>query len=844
MSERPFETPPGTTILARDALAARQWEAFLARDAARAGARAWRTPNLFGYRTWLAEQWSARDAALPLLTAAQSRALWQRVIGESADGAGLIDVAAPAAWAAQAWGLLAQWNIDPRSLGAARDQPDFAAFLRWAAAYREALESNRWHDPAGLEAALDPPPAVERLVLADIDDGDLTPSGRALLERCVAAGAVLERWPVPASPAAAVRTCLPDEKGELDAALEWAGEQLDRRPERRIALVVADLDARRADLARLVPSLLGPSTRIWDPHGNAPYGDASIGAALTGIELLSPAATFTTLSRWLRSVPLDDSRSAAWARLEADLRRELLAQLRFRDAYRDAGLRARIQSAAPALAGALDAALAQSREHGDRQTPSGWAASWQRALRALGWPLTPPRPETRAAWEAALAELRRLTPVLGAIDEAHARGELERIVTELSGPTPQPTHGLCIFGRVEEVGPGFDGIWLTGCTNLNWPRPARLNPLLPRRLQQTHAMPWSSPHDALDRSRRALGALLERAPEVVVSWPAQALEQPAEPSPLIAALPDRPRRVQTPSAVEPRALERLEDRPPPLASTTIRGGAAALNAQARAPLRAFCEHRLGAKPIEPVGLGLSPRLRGIATHRALERLYTHEPAGGAAAGDERLVTAAAAALNETFGAARRGLGALFRLEHERLVEMLEAFRDVEAARAPFTVAAVERREEIAVGPYTLRARIDRVDRLADGGLAVLDYKTGPASANDWLRDRLRDVQVPLYAVHLGREIAAAVLVTLDAAGIGYHGIWSADTFPGRSRALYGDSWPRQLDRWRLQLEALAAELAAGDCRVFLHELDSVRGAYAPLTRICEQLRLARAEEPL
>src|SRR5690606_6370459 len=182
---------------------------------------------------------------------------------------------------------------------------------------------------------------------------------------------------------------------------------------------------------------------------------------------------------------------------------------------------------------------------------------------------------------------------------------------------------------------------------------------------------------------------------------------------------------------------------------------------------------------------------------ALERLHTHEPAAGA--GDERLVTAAAAALNETFGAARRGLAALYRLEHERRVRMLEAVRAAEAARAPFVVAAGERREEIAVGPYTLRARSDRIDRLADGGLAVLDYKTGPASANDWLRDRLRDVQVPLYAVHLGREIAAAALVALDAAGIGYHGIWSSGTFPGRSRALYGDSWPRQLDRWRLQL---------------------------------------------
>ena len=49
----------------------------------------------------------------------------------------------------------------------------------------------------------------------------------------------------------------------------------------------------------------------------------------------------------------------------------------------------------------------------------------------------------------------------------------------------------------------------------------------------------------------------------------------------------------------------------------------------------------------------------------------------------------------------------------------------------------------------------------------------------------------------------------------------------------------QLARWRAQLEALAAELAAGDARLFVDDYDDAAGAYAPLTRVFEQLALAR-----
>ncbi len=843
MTERQFEIPPGTEVVARDALAARQWELFLATG--EGDARVWRTPPILGYRTWLAERSNAVEHDHALLTPAQSAALWRRVVAGSADAAGLIDVAAPAEWAAQAWDALVGWRIEPRSLAASADQPDFGAFLRWCADYRAALADRRWRDTAGLEDALGSDLRVERLVLADFDDDRLArPSTAAFLARLESAGTALARWQLQGTPAAAVRVSFPNEREELEAAVEWAVERLRTERARRIALIVPDLETRRTELDRIAAALGRDGLRVWDP-GRADAGrDPAIGAALTAVELISPDAGFAPLGRWLRSLPLGDPRASVWARIEAGLRGGLLPQLGLREAYVRGGLRARLERGAPELVHALGAAFDAAGERSTRRTPSGWAAAWQRGLRALGWPLAPLAAPSRNAWESALAELRRLTPVLGPIGAADARAELERIVAALRVPAPLPTTGLFLFERPEDVGPGYDAAWVTGFTSARWPRPARLNPLLPRKLQQTHRMPWASPRDALERSRRVLAALEARVPELHVSYAEQVLDQPAEPSPMIASLPEAPRTPRVRVETAPPPLERLEDRPPPLPTTAILGGSGALNAQARAPLRAFCEHRLGARPLDPIGLGLPARLRGIAAHRALELLFRADaPSAVANSGADRLEAAAVAALEEIFGRTRRGLAALFRLEHERLVALLESFREAEARRAPFAIAALERRETITIGGHTLRVRIDRVDRLADGRLAVLDYKTGAAHAGDWLRERLRDVQVPLYAVHLGSGVAAAVLVVLDPAGTAYHGLWPDGAFPGRPRSLAA-SWPEQLATWRTQLEALAAEHAAGDCRIFPAELDPLRGAYAPLTRICEQLKLARAADGL
>ena len=197
------------------------------------------------------------------------------------------------------------------------------------------------------------------------------------------------------------------------------------------------------------------------------------------------------------------------------------------------------------------------------------------------------------------------------------------------------------------------------------------------------------------------------------------------------------------------------------------------------------------------------------------------------------------ALASLFGRTRGYLAALYELEADQLQRVLAALLRAEMRRAPFRVRTVEQESVVTLGPLTLNVRIDRVDELADGTIAIIDYKTGErATSAGWFGERLRDAQVPLYATQAGATVSAAVVTRLALPETGYSGFWPDQSFPGRqSRA--ADLQPAaQLEVWRRQLELLANEFAAGDTRIFVDAPEDAAGAYAPLTRVFEQLALA------
>ncbi len=843
-----------TALVVRDGLAAQQWEAHLLGEQLSATRRVVLAPPLLTYRNWLGELWSDlpdRGTAQVPITQAQSTALWRRTIAESAEGPTLIGHDGPAALAVQAWRSLLAWDIDPSTLKAESGQADFGTFLRWCARYRNRLRDANFVDGAQMERALLHSEATPRESVVLLDRHDPPPVELRLLDRLRAAGCQVRHEPPPERPARSLRIELANEHDELACAAAWARRYLESSPSRRVALVVPDLGTKHATVERILAQAPG-SDGFADGGSDIPVAIASgwpelaapaINAAFCGIELLSPRGTFVTLSRWLRSPcfhATDRQRYCEAALLETRLRSLLILKAGFLEAYRHGGLSRTIRGEAPDLARRLDSALAEFPTR-PNLTPSAWIAVWQRSLARLGWSAAADA-DAAQAWERALAEFAQLTPVLGAIRANTAVDELERILNRPRTAAPLSLSGVHVFERVDDIGPGYDRAWITGFSDSRWPELARDNPLLPRRLQIAHGMPWCKPLAALERSRQSLGRLLNRVPEVVLSWPSLELDRQSEPSALIegvdtATLADlgidrstaRPRE-------SARSVERIIDPAPPLKGSTIIGGAQTLNQQAACPLRAFCSGRLGAHALDPFERGLSAGMQGKLAHRAAQLLFDQaDPTDDPASRVRRCVERA---LKEIFRGMHGSAGALYELERDRLAALLARLIEAESNRREYAVEQLEERREIRIESWLLRARMDRVDRLSDGTLAVLDYKTGRyVGKPDWFGERLNDTQLPLYALDLGERVSAAVIVQLRDPRVSYRGVWhDRDDFPGKPEKLPDErSWQAQIGVWREQLGALAREYANGDTRVFDTGIDALKGSYAPLSRIYEIL---------
>jgi ATP-dependent helicase/nuclease subunit B len=208
--------------------------------------------------------------------------------------------------------------------------------------------------------------------------------------------------------------------------------------------------------------------------------------------------------------------------------------------------------------------------------------------------------------------------------------------------------------------------------------------------------------------------------------------------------------------------------------------ATGLESFARCPRRYFFSHllRLTARDTPEAVLQLSPAERGVIVHAVLERLVAEEIAwrAGGAAGDGDRGTGEDPAgrearmlryADEEFAEAKRrgvtGHPALWELERSRMTsDLLEQLRvDAEYRSAtgaqPVAVELAfgsEPGSDVAVqtpaGAVKFRGRIDRIDELADGSIAVVDYKSGkPYRARESGGDPLSGgerLQLPVYSL--------------------------------------------------------------------------------------------------
>jgi len=789
-------------------------------------------------------------AQLPLLlTDAQEQELWEAAIRASEWGEALLAVPRAAADCRKAWGLAHEWRIAGAVMGNPGSFPgneDAKAFAEWARDYARRCEKESNTDVARLadvvapllkEAALRKP----KLLVAYAFD-IVPPQVRDFLDACAKQGIEVRTCAPEEKQSKASRIAFPSAREELEAAASWARAKLEtftspplprreRAGERvgdgervRIGVVVPELGQRRKEVARVFARVMYPARNLPGAEQKALPFNISLGApladyplaraALSILELASGEIPFEQASKLIRSPFLAGAEPelSKRARLDAELRRKAPARVTL-------GKLVALIEGAPVLRQGLEGLFALVREQiGGERSPHEWARHFSALLESVGFPgergLDSSEFQTRTKFNETLAEFAKLERVAPKMSFAQALARLRRLCTDTLFQPETPDAPIQVLGVLESAGLEFDALWVSGLTDEAWPLAASPNPFIPPALQRKAGIPEASAEATLARGKRITGGWLAAADEVVVSHPTMEEDRALLASPLISAVPlGKP---------ETRTYERYRDliftarrsetvpdgQAPALATKTPRGGTRILSDQAACPFRAFARHRLAAEGLEEPVAGLDARARGVLLHTLMKELWSELK------GSEGLQRDVGPAIERAAAAAVREAKVeepFAGLERKRLAKLAREWLEVERERPPFEVVAMEEKRKLAVTGLELNGRIDRMDKLEAGGHALIDYKTGRPTSNEWLGERPDDPQLPLYALNAKEDIAAVAFARLKTGEMRYMGFSKGkDVIPEVRQA---KDWDGLVEGWKKELDTLGKGFASGDARV-------------------------------
>ena len=838
------------------------------------GRRAWTSPDVLPLEGWLIREIeryavSSADADGPgsgsrcgggyvvprLLSPAEEWLLWRQCTAEVTAGLDLVNRASLAESLRRASGLAAELRIDLRAIR----EPTASEVGLLAAVHGAVTERCRALGAAPSAVALSslPCPGDGRPV---VFAGFLAPSPRL---QAIVGLRLQHGFPAsypPADDFAAVppRVVRPaDERDELEQIAEWCQQRLTVQADARLLVLAPGSAGRRERLAALIRQAIpghwplamqglrgarhaGADDSLVSIEGGQPLARLPMVAhALAALALLAGEdSQVESLLEWLRAPwwaePGPAARAAIdlWLRAGRRLRLDLaslLALLR----------RAPAALAAPAavVVARLEQAAASLRASSG--TPREWSERFRTALQVLGWPGAGTR---GGAEQQTLVRFHELLDELGQLSAATRAMTLDVAVqwlTELASRTPyRPADddaAVTVSPAYVDPVVRYDGVWVAGLDAESFPQPVAPDPFLPLPAQVAAGSPAATAGGRLQEARALLASWRAAAGELVLSAPVRAEDIELLPSPLLEEW------CGVQSSSQPRSpiwLPARLHRPGLLAQwrdevglawdsqRPLPSGTRSLELQNQCPFRAYAELRLGSLELGVPEPGIAPDVRGQLLHAALQRLWEQ-------LGDSRaLGTLAAQELDESIAAcvaaaaaalAAAGEGAIaqpaLQRECRRTARLIRKLLAIERLRAPFRVRHTEYATHLRLAGQELRLRIDRLDALASGGLAILDYKSGGRVSPDWYGDRPSHPQLLAYLAAVGDEVVAMATVNVTAREVRFDGIAaSAELLPKVAgvKAAEGqsqDAWGSRVQEWRQLIERLAVAFAAGQAAV-------------------------------
>lgn len=452
-----------------------------------------------------------------------------------------------------------------------------------------------------------------------------------------------------------------------------------------------------------------------------------------------------------------------------------------------------------------------------------------------------------------------------------------------------------ILGALEASGQTFDYLWLTGMSERQWPAPPQAHPLIPRGIQIQYAMPSASVEREFEYAKRLTQGYLCGANSINISYPTAIDDIACHISPLLSSVantleltlndwsadPDDKNiggglldAASEPSDELKIELEEeqlfetiadhfgkpltLESDPESEDKALLAGGSAMLKDYNVNPLKAYFKWRLGVKTPAAVVVGVSPLERGNTLHEALETIW--QALGGSAALQDctlaqikqLLEGATEEAVDQVLARRFTPVSArLKQLEKQRLKNILLNWLAIESERPAFVIDALEKPMVFTVGEpdsaLNIQLRIDRIDRLDDGQLLMIDYKSGNSFAAGWFDANVTEPQLPLYACAVDDDEAlnsskglAIAYAKLKAGELAYDGIaddaGSAQDIKGvtlleKRRNCEAEEWSSLLQHWRSRFFDVANEIINASAVVDINLRGIDDAVYEPAMRL-------------
>ncbi len=860
----------------------------------------WQTPQIMTLQQWLTQLMQQSILAGEIethifpaisLSAVTEKLLWQHAIQsciQKHELAELFDIASLAEAAMQANQLLIDWQVSHVRFNDYFQSAETRQFLRWRQAFQAlCTEKNALECARILALQVDylakttlPLPAT--IELAGFDR--ITPLEQQLIQNLNAKNVNVTFLQHQQLTQYAEQIACDDCEAECRAAVAWAKEKLALNPHANLAIITPILSNIRTQLADLLDDTFHPETLHPSLYESPRIMDFSIGAPLSEHALIDTALRLLRLaSNGQNSAQADLSvllLNMHWgAETEIDARHLLDAHMR-KNLTRNVSLQTLIYAtqkfesnvngnqSLPQLLTHLQLLQTAQTQWRAKNTPSFWVAQFNQLLADLYWAntrsLSSYEYQAQQSWLKAfqnLAELEVLTGPISAADAVHKLHQICAGSMFLPETVGQPR--IQLLGMLESSAIPLDGAWILGMNDQHWPPQARPNPLLPVNLQRDLNMPNADTDVQATFAQIVQQRLLGSANEIVFSWSQKEADRELRPSPLLNGLPfaDAIASIHTIAETlstknaEESGIEWIEDHFAPAISSAekLRGGSALFEAQAICPAWAYYQYRLGARSLESPSDGLDSLARGNLTHAVLQQFWLSckDSVQLKTMSDPQLETAIQMAIDKAFKDARNIENVpkqILQIEQQRLKPLLNTWLQLEKQRADFTIAACEAQHILNIEGLEITLRIDRIDALSEGGLVIIDYKTGSSkpSHSSWADERISKPQIPLYAslVLKDEQVIAACFAKVHALECQFSGVAENDAIPNikpftdlKNGSVFKDfaDFEALITHWQQSLTAIAHEIKTGvACVKFENEIDLLYCEVQPLLRLPER----------